>query len=95
MINKNDINKKITNWFSNPINLRLLILLTYSVVLYTMYNNLTMHEFIFTFIVLLVFALLVRIQGIARGIFIATIERQFLEEVTRNLFKKNNKKGKK
>ncbi len=90
MINKNDIKRLITIWLSNPLNIRLAILFTYSMVLYMMYINLTMREFIFVSVLLCLNAFFVRLSGVARGMFMAMIEREAFVNIIKDL-KKSSK----
>ena len=92
----NDIKKTITSWLSNPINIRLAILFTYSMVLYMMYINFTMREFIFVSLMLSLGAFFVRLSGLARGMFMAMIEKETLESFMKEMRKlqKKNKRNK-
>ena len=88
----NDIKRVITMWLSNPINIRLAIIFTYSMVLYMMYLNLTMHEFIFVSVVLCLNAFFVRLSGVARGMFMAMIEREAFTSIIKEM-KKQAREG--
>ena len=88
----NDIKRLITIWLSNPLNIRLAILFTYSMVLYMMYINLTMHEFIFVSVLLCLNAFFVRLSGVAKGMFMAMIEREAFTSIIKEM-KKQEREG--
>ena len=50
---KSNINTFVTKWLSNPINITLILVLTYSMALYIMYMNLDMREFMFVSLLLI------------------------------------------
>ena len=92
---KSNINTFVTKWLSNPINITLILVLTYSMALYIMYMNLDMREFMFVSLLLIIGAFFVRILGVARGMVVATLERERINRFMNELKKYEKKRKKK